>query len=70
MKSREIAKKPVFAAYFRHFRSEKYVFRKSVFCHILNIAILHQCAKFNEKTNEPISRKACDRRRDGRRDKG
>ena len=29
MKSREITKKPVFPAYFRHFRPEKYVFRKS-----------------------------------------
>ena len=29
MKSREMAKKPVFPAYFRHFRPEKYVFRKS-----------------------------------------
>ena len=29
MKSRENAKKPVFPAYFRHFRPEKYVFRKS-----------------------------------------
>ena len=29
MKSREMAKKPVFPAYFRHFRPEKYVFPKS-----------------------------------------
>ena len=29
MKSRENAKKPVFPAYFRHFRPEKYVFQKS-----------------------------------------
>ena len=29
MKSRENAKKLVFPAYFRHFRPEKYVFRKS-----------------------------------------
>ena len=29
MKSRENAKKPVFPAYFRHFRPKKYVFRKS-----------------------------------------
>ena len=29
MKSLENAKKPVFPAYFRHFRPEKYVFRKS-----------------------------------------
>ena len=29
MKSREMAKKSVFPAYFRHFRPEKYVFRKS-----------------------------------------
>ena len=29
MKSREMAKQPVFPAYFRHFRPEKYVFRKS-----------------------------------------
>jgi hypothetical protein len=29
MKSREMAKKPVFPAYFRHFWPEKYVFRKS-----------------------------------------
>ena len=29
MKSREMAKKPGFPAYFQHFRPEKYVFRKS-----------------------------------------
>ena len=29
MKSRENAKKPVFPAYFQHFRPEKYVLRKS-----------------------------------------
>ena len=51
MKSRENAKKPVFPAYFRHFRPKKYVFRKSGSGQslILDIAILHQCAKFHEK---------------------
>ena len=48
MKSRENAKKPVFAAYFRHFRPKK-SFSKIGLPHILGIAILHQCAKFHEK---------------------
>ena len=49
MKSREMAKDPVFPAYFRHFRPEKYVFSKIGLGHILDIGILHQCAKFHEK---------------------
>ena len=39
MKSRENAKTPVFPAYFRHFRLH----------HILGIAILHLCAKNQQK---------------------
>ena len=49
MKSRENAKEPVFPAYFRHFRPEKICFSKIGLGHILDIAILHQCAKFHEK---------------------
>ena len=48
-KPRENAKKPVFPAYFRHFRPEKICFLKIGLGHILDIAILHQCAKFHEK---------------------
>ena len=55
MKSRENAKKPIFPAYFRHFRPEKYIFQKSV-SHILDNAILHQCAKFHEKNIKYSSR--------------
>ena len=47
-KSRENAKKPVFPAYFRLFRPEK-CFSYIGLGHILDIAILHQCAKFHEK---------------------
>ena len=39
MKSRENTKKPVFPAYIRHFRPEKYVFSKIGLDHILDIAI-------------------------------
>ena len=49
MKSWENAKKPVFPAYLRHFRPGKYVVLKIGLGHILDIAILHQCAKFHEK---------------------
>ena len=38
-----------FSAYFQHFRPEKYFFSKIGLRHILNIIILHQCAKFQEK---------------------
>ena len=48
MKSRENVQKPVFPAYFRHFRPEN-IFLKIRLCHILGITILHQCAKFHEK---------------------
>ena len=48
MKSRENAKKPVFPAYFRHFRPEKKFFSKIGLRHILAITILHLCAK-NQK---------------------
>ena len=66
IKSRENAKKPVFPAYFRHFRPEKNFFLKIGLRHILGIAILHHCAKKLEKTNEPIPRKAGNRRTDER----
>ena len=49
MKSRENAKKPVFPAYFQHFQTEKNFFSKIGLRHILDIAILQQCAKFHEK---------------------
>ena len=49
MKSREMAKKPVFPAYSRHFRPEKIRFSKIGPGHILDIGILHQRAKFHEK---------------------
>ena len=49
MKSQEMAKKPVFPAYFRNFRLEKIRFSKIGLGHILDIGILHQCAKFHEK---------------------
>ena len=48
MKSRENAKKPVFPAYFRNFQPENFFFWKSG-CHILDIIILRQYAKFHEK---------------------
>ena len=56
MKSREYAKKPVFPAYFRHFRPGKICFSKIGLCHILGLAILHQCAKFHEKNMKYSSR--------------
>ena len=65
MKSRENAQKPVFSAYVRHFRPEKFFFENrapSLFgdCHFAPL-----CQK-SEKTNEPISRKAGDERTNGR----
>ena len=48
MKSQENAQKPVFPAYFRHFRPEK-SFYKIGLRRILDIAILRLCAKFHEK---------------------
>ena len=66
MKSRENTKKPVFPAYFRHFRPEnrhisgifgrKIYFSKIGLRHILGIAILHECAKFHEKNVKYSSR--------------
>ena len=49
MKSREKAQKPVFPAYFRHFRPEMNFFLKIGLRHILGIAILHLCAKKHKK---------------------
>ena len=46
MESRENAKKPVFLAYFR---PEKKCFSKIGLSHILDIAILHLCAKNQQK---------------------
>ena len=47
MKSQENAQKPVFPAYFRHFRPEKKFLQNRT--RILDIAILRLCAKFHEK---------------------
>ena len=41
--------KPIFPAYFQHFSAGKVGQLKLGLCHILGIAILQQCAKFNEK---------------------
>ena len=67
MKSRENAKKPVFPTYFRDFRPEKYVFQKSARSHFrhCHFAPLYQKS---EKTNEPIPRKAGNRRTNERTD--
>ena len=48
VKSWENGQKPVFTVYFRHFRPEKNVFSKIGLRHILDIAILHLCAKFHK----------------------
>ena len=48
MKSRENAQKPVFPAYFQHFRLKK-SFYKVGLRHFLGIAILHLCAKNQQK---------------------
>ena len=68
MKSRENAKKPVFPAYFRHFRPEMNFFSgnqaQSHFGHYHFAAL---CQK-SGKTNEPISRKAGNERTNGRTD--
>ena len=71
IKSRENAKKPVFTAYFRHFRPEKIFFRKlgSVTLHFRHCHFASLCQK-SAKNNEPISRKVGDRRTDGRTDNG
>ena len=63
MKSREKAQKPVFPAYFWHFRPENF-FSKIGLRHILGIVILHFSAKNQKKTNEPISKKAGNERTD------
>ena len=60
MKSRENAKKPVFPA----FSSGNEFFPEIGL--ILGIAVLNLCAKNQKKTNEPISRKAGNRRTDER----
>ena len=49
MKSRENAKKPVFPAYFRHFRPGNEFFPEIGIRHILGITILQLCAKNQEK---------------------
>ena len=62
MKSRENAKKPGFPVYFRHFRPEMDFFSEidgNGHCHFASL-----CQK-SAKTNEPISRKAGNRRTNG-----
>ena len=69
MKSRENAKKPVFPAYFQHFLPENTFFKNRAPSHFGHCHFASLCQK-SEKTNEPISRKAGNRRTDGRTDKG
>ena len=49
MKSRENAKKTGFSGIFPAFSAGKICFLKIGLDHILDVAILHQCAKFHEK---------------------
>ena len=64
MKSRENAEKTGFSGIFPVFSAGKIFFPEIRLRHILGIAILHLCAKKSAKTNEPISRKAGNRRTD------
>ena len=47
--------------------AQKFFLSKIGLRHILGITILHHCAKNQKKTNEPILRKAGNRRTDGHR---
>ena len=56
MKSRENAKKPVFLA----FSAGKICISKFGFGHILDIAILHQCAEFHVDSKNAINKPHAD----------
>ena len=69
MNSREKAEKPVFPAYFRHFRPKKFFFENRAPSHFGHCHFASQKSESekSEKTNEPISRKAGNRRTNGQR---
>ena len=67
MKSRENAKKTSFSGVFPAFSTGNEFLPEIGLRHILGIAILHLCAKNQEKINEPISRKEGNERTNGQR---
>ena len=62
MKSRENVQKPVFPAYFRHFRPEMNFFLENRASSLFGHCHFAPLCQNSEKTNEPIPRKAVNRR--------